>query len=221
MKADFEKGTKICSKCKRELPIDMFWKCKSNNDGLQNICNTCFRYYQNNCQNKKKKLDAKRRYRETHRYEIRRKQKIYRDETVNTFQRVGHERGNCGMLKRDYELTNKQLKRRNKARLYSGCKKNNKNAYGLMIWYSGKVNNLNSAEYTKLYKREFCRQRVCAINGHIGKKKPSEHFLFDFDLEEMLKGNVYYSTNGEKRHITKWWKGEIRHWTVNDGIWKE
>ena len=24
-----------------------------------------------------------------------------------------------------------------------------------------------------------------------------------------------------KYYITKWWQGEIRHWTVKDGIWKE
>lgn len=34
MKADFEKGTKICSKCKRELPIEMFNKDKIQKDGF-------------------------------------------------------------------------------------------------------------------------------------------------------------------------------------------
>lgn len=29
MKADFEKGTKVCSKCKRELPISEFGKNKA------------------------------------------------------------------------------------------------------------------------------------------------------------------------------------------------
>lgn len=29
MRADFEKGTKVCSKCKRELPIEMFGKDKT------------------------------------------------------------------------------------------------------------------------------------------------------------------------------------------------
>lgn len=28
MKADFEKGTKICCRCKKELPLDMFYKDK-------------------------------------------------------------------------------------------------------------------------------------------------------------------------------------------------
>lgn len=28
MKANFEKGVKICSKCRRELPISEYHKCK-------------------------------------------------------------------------------------------------------------------------------------------------------------------------------------------------
>lgn len=41
MKADFEKGTKICPECKRELPIEMFARNKSTKDGLQNYCKVC------------------------------------------------------------------------------------------------------------------------------------------------------------------------------------
>lgn len=72
-----------------------------------------------------------------------------------------------------------------------------------------------------MFKREYNRQFRCAICGHVGRLKPSEHFLFDFDLEQMLKGNVYCSNGEYNKYITKWWDGEIRHWTVNDGIWKK
>lgn len=41
MKADFEKGTKVCSECKRELPIEMFYKNKSKSDGFQSYCKQC------------------------------------------------------------------------------------------------------------------------------------------------------------------------------------
>ena len=41
MKADFEKGTKVCSKCKRELTIEMFFEDKNNPDGLYYYCNKC------------------------------------------------------------------------------------------------------------------------------------------------------------------------------------
>ena len=53
MKADFEKGTKVCSKCKRELPISEFHKNKSRNDGIYSQCKQCrskylSEYYKNN-----------------------------------------------------------------------------------------------------------------------------------------------------------------------------
>ena len=45
MKADFEKGTKICCRCKKELPLDMFYKDKSRNDGLCCCCKKCSNEY--------------------------------------------------------------------------------------------------------------------------------------------------------------------------------
>ena len=49
MKADFEKGTKVCNKCKRELPISEFNKDRSKEDGLYLYCKQCTsEYYKNN-----------------------------------------------------------------------------------------------------------------------------------------------------------------------------
>ena len=93
--------------------------------------------------------------------------------------------------------------------------------YGILVWYSGGLEELSIVEYSRALTKEYKRQRNCAIRGYVGRVNPSEHFLFDFDLEQMLKDKVYYYVNGERRYVTKWWKGEIRHWTVKDGIWKE
>lgn len=41
MKADFEKGIKICSRCKKKLSLDCFRKNKASNDGLENYCKKC------------------------------------------------------------------------------------------------------------------------------------------------------------------------------------
>ena len=43
MKADFEKGTKICCRCRKELPLNMFNKDKSKNDELNIYCKECSR----------------------------------------------------------------------------------------------------------------------------------------------------------------------------------
>lgn len=152
---------------------------------------------------------------------VRKKKKEYDDKNRNTFQRIGRVRGNCSTLKRDYELTKEQLKRRENKRRQSKVKKPRVNAHGILIWYSGELNELTHEEYEKIMTREYSLQRVCAIRGYVAQKNPVEHFLFDFDLEQMLKDNAYITTGNKKKCITKWWDGEIRHWTVNDGIWKK
>ena len=186
MKADFEKGTKICSRCKKELPIEMFNKSRGMNDGLQFYCKACLKQYKNN--------------------------------EYNTFGRIGKRRGVSGILKRDYELTKEQLRKREANRKRNKIKHKKKtDVQGILIWYDEKLNDLDYKLYTNIFDREYARQKRCAIRGYVGKVKPSEHFLFDFDLEKMLKDKVEYCNKPMK----KWWKGNIRHWTVKDGIWKE
>lgn len=130
-------------------------------------------------------------------------------------------RGRSTIEKRDYELMQEQLIKREMNRLYSGRKNKNSNAHGILVWYDEKLNELDNELYRKIYKAEYGRQKRCAILGYIGRKNPSEHFLFDFDLEQMLNDNVYVKNGKYNEYITKWWDGEIRHWTVNDGIWKK
>lgn len=61
MKVDFEKGTKICSKCRKELPLDSFYKNKKTFDGYEYQCKDCKPPY-----SKK----ASKKYRESHKEEI-------------------------------------------------------------------------------------------------------------------------------------------------------
>lgn len=206
MKADFEKGTKVCSRCRRELPISEFCKDKNMKDGLYAYCRKCASEYYKT---------------EKRREQIKKALKRRNDKTINTFGRVGNKRGNGGIVKRDYELTEQQLERRNKNRESRKHKTKRINPQGVLIWYDGKLDDITSEEYGKIMMREYAIQRICAIRGYIARKQPSEHFLFDFDLEQMLKDNVYYDSGKNKTYIEKWWDGTIRHWTVNDGIWKD
>lgn len=208
MKANFEKGTKICPRCRKELPISCFNKCKSRSDGLSCRCKECRAIINKRWYNKDIEQSRKRK-------------KNSHDKMRNVFQRMGHVRGNSGMLKRDYELTEDQLKRRERSRKEGNYKSKNNNAQGILIWYDGKLDDLSSKEYKRAMTKEYYRQKRCAMRGYVARVTPSEHFLFDFDLEQMLKDNVYNNSGGCRKYITKWWKGEIRHWTVNDGIWKE
>ena len=45
MKANFETGLKICSKCRRELPLSSFTAIKSKSDGLSLYCKECSSNY--------------------------------------------------------------------------------------------------------------------------------------------------------------------------------
>lgn len=65
MKANFEKGTKICSKCKRELPIDHFQKDKSKSDGLNTRCKDCVAEYRKSPRGKEVASEARRKYYQT------------------------------------------------------------------------------------------------------------------------------------------------------------
>ena len=150
--------------CKRELPIEMFNKSKNHIDRLHCYCKQCNKVYS----------------------------KKYNNKILNTFQgELKTKRGQSLIVKRDYELTEKQLNRREYQRQSKKCSYKKTNQHGILIWYDEKLNELDYELYVKVYKAEYGRQRRCAICGCIGKKKPSEHFLFDFDLEQMLKDNAF------------------------------
>lgn len=200
--------TNVCTKCGRELPLSEFYKDKNMKNGYHSWCKECRKIY--------------RRKRYSSSEEVRKKYVKY-NRKYSTFGRE-RKRGNCGIGARDYELTEEQLRKRNKKREYRNGKTESnsmKGKYGILTWYDGKLDDLSIEEYNKMYMREYSRQFICAVKGCVGRLEPSEHFLFDFDLEQMLKGNAYYGSTKYKYHITKWWNGTIRHWTVKDGIWKE
>ena len=220
MRADFEKGTKVCSKCKRELPISEFSKNKATKDGLFCSCKKCeSRRVRDYLKSEKGKRKRKEYYSREYVKEKARK----RDNKIrNTFSGTERNcRGKSRIVKRDYELTEEQLQKRELQRKGHKTRNKEESVYGLLVWYDGQLNNLDKRESKKIMDREYSRQRRCAVYGSIGVKPPSEHFLFDFDLEQMLKDKACYGNRKNNIQITKWWDGEIRHWTVNDGIWKK
>lgn len=220
MRADFEKGTKVCPKCKMELPISEFGKNKATKDGLRCYCKKCeSRRASDYVKSEKGKRKRKEYYSLEYVKENARKQG---NKIKNTFSGTERNcRGKSHIVKRDYELTEEQLQKRELQRKCHKTRNKKESVHGLLVWYDGQLNNLDKREYKKIMDREYIRQKTCAIRGYIARKYPSEHFLFDFDLEQMLKDKAYYGNRKNNIQITKWWQGTIRHWTVNDGIWKK
>lgn len=113
MKADFEKGTKVCSKCKRELPISEFNKNKNSKDGLYSYCRQCAsertsEYYKNNKEHIKTVV---REYQRTEKgKEVAKRSNDKHHNTFNGTERSC--RGKSHIVKRDYELTEEQLQKR-------------------------------------------------------------------------------------------------------------
>lgn len=119
------------------------------------------------------------------------------DKNTNTFgRRTGHVRGQGSMIKRDYELTQEELERRNNKReSRKGRKaKSKRKGHSILIWYDGTLDDITESEYNRLYNLELKRRKRCAVIGSVGTLVPSIHFLFDFDLEQMLNDNAYITS---------------------------
>lgn len=65
MKANFETGLKICSHCRRELPISEFSKDKSKSDGLNSRCKECEADYRKSESGKSVAKKARKKYYQT------------------------------------------------------------------------------------------------------------------------------------------------------------
>lgn len=112
MKADFEKGTKVCSKCKRELPISEFGKNKATKDGF--IC-SCKKCESRRVHDYVKSEKGKRKRKEYYSLEyVKEKARKQGNKIRNTFSGTERNcRGKSHIVKRDYELTEEQLQKEN------------------------------------------------------------------------------------------------------------
>ena len=117
---------------------------------------------------------------------------------------------------REEDLTEEQRKRREHDRNVHKSIKNPIKGYGVLKYVSEYAKQLPYSQYIRerdnAYKRQMYRA-FCGVKGNCNE----DNFVYDIDLEKMYNDN--YEQRG--KIIKKWWKGEIRHWTVNDGVWKD
>ena len=81
----FKDGLKVCSHCKKVLPLEMFNKNKTSKDGYCGICKDCNKSYSNKYyEENKEELHIKaKKYREEHKEYIKDYSKKYREEHPN------------------------------------------------------------------------------------------------------------------------------------------
>lgn len=77
-------NTKICSKCGRELPIECFYKCKSNKDGLFCWCKDCQKQH-------------RKQYYQSHREEELERMKQYKVKRYSTLEGYAYEIRNANL----------------------------------------------------------------------------------------------------------------------------
>lgn len=98
MEADFKKGTKVCSKCGKKLPISDFHKNKRRKDGLNSSCKYCdkkqkkksIEKYKDDPIRRQKRLDAYKRYHASEKGKA--KQKEWESNRVYTEEQREHRR---------------------------------------------------------------------------------------------------------------------------------
>lgn len=117
---------------------------------------------------------------------------------------------------REEQLTESQKKRRKEDRKAHPSISSEIKGYGVLEYVSEYAKSLPYAKYVRERDKAYKRQMYRAFVGAEGSAKETD-FVYDIDLQKMLECG--YQFRGET--ITKWWEGEIRHWTVNDGIWRK
>ena len=115
---------------------------------------------------------------------------------------------------RDEDKSKDQIEKATKDRLQHNRSK--QKLYGVMIECSEYAKQLPTHLYLRERDKAYKRQQYRAFTG--SKSNNEEYdFLYDFDLERMYKDG--FTFKGKK--MQKWWTGEIKHWTVKDGVWRD
>lgn len=181
--------TKICSKCKEELPIDMFVLHSTSKDGYNNICKRCQSQY-----NKE--------YREKNKDSIKEKAKKRRDEnrdTINAKKREYYQEHKEEILKKNAEYRESHKEER-AARDKQYAQENKEKIQQYQKEYR-EEHKLSNAEYQKQYRiKNKDRLDEYKKSPHVrytryrqnAKNKNRNFDLSEADFTEMTKRQCIY-----------------------------
>lgn len=198
----FKNGIRVCSKCKRELPLDMFTKDSTKKYGLSALCKDCQKEQR---EQRKPKIDE---WFENNKDKVKKKQKEYSKAHAEEKKAYNRERKEYFAQKRkEYEQQNidkvREQRRRYKKSLSARYKKYQREAKERNLIFE-----LSQEEFDEITKRPcfYCEEFSNELNGvpynGIDRIDSSEGYIrnncvpccemcnrmkLDYDLYEWLK----------------------------------
>lgn len=173
--------TKVCTKCRLELPLNKFSKNKKRNDGLESICKNCKNKYMQKWYKNNKELvsNYNKKYRKINSFELNKKNKEWCDKNVEAIKKYRHEQDIKFLYGITREQYNQMLEQQNG--VCAICGKEESTCHGI----TKKITNLAVDHNHKTGK---VRGLLCSYcNKALGGFKDNEEFLIK--AIEYLKGN--------------------------------
>lgn len=201
---------KYCGTCTHYLPINNFWKCAKNWDGLQARCKMCLKVYAN--KNKNKIATTKRKYQEKHREKIQLKKRKYYEqnkdkiaESKKKYRRQNKEK--CSLQNRNYRNKNKE-----KCLLYGKIyrdKNKEKVAEAKKKWYEKNKQRIllqRKKYYKKLKSSEEGRKKI-HVNTTKARKKRVENGKIATYFKKRLRDDPLFAIKKRLRtSVSNWLK---------------
>lgn len=174
--------TKICTKCKRELPYNMFCKCKTHKDGYDYYCKECKKEQYIN--NREKRLKYQKEYKEQDENRFKEQQKRYKDKNKEKIKE---------RTKR-YEEENKEkvleyrkeyfAKNKDKILQYNRQYIKNRRKYDDLFYFKNKVRNLISLSFKrKSYNKNTPTKEILGCDFEFFKNHLYKTFFDNYGYE--------------------------------------
>lgn len=207
MEADFKKGTKVCSKCGRELPISEYYKESRRKDGLSLYCKECEKErgkkkreaIKNDPVRHQKMLDAYKRYHASEKGKA--KQKEWNSKRVYTEEQREYKR----QYAKEYYKENHVVKRPPRefimieGKEYLKCPKcgeikpkedffkENKNSFG----YAYKCKECKRKQQIEYMKTDTYKERISIYNKEYRKKESFKEYIKSYYRRKFDNDEIY------------------------------
>lgn len=188
-KANFEIGTKVCPKCKRELPISRFNKDKSKSDGLNSRCKECEANYRKSESGKNVAKKARKKYYQTE------KGKACQKRTTQNFQKTEKGKEVYKRSKKKYRESDRGIQRELEYRKSSAHKESQSKYFHSEKGKAALKRSNEKYEQTekgKEVRRSVYMKRI--LNGKLNKYQNDKYKRDEsYRIGKLLRTRIYYA----------------------------